>query len=259
MNPSFPGAAFCPIIYGPVQSRRHGRSLGVNLGIPHQKICTWGCIYCQCGMGERREIKPTERTVSAEEIISLIEIALKRDPKIDSITFAGNTEPTAHPGFLEIIQSVLKLRRDLQGQWIINCLTNGSELDRPKVLEACALLDDTWTKLDCGIDDLFQRLNRPLSRIGGIRGHVERIKKLKAISIQTLVWRSDENPQLSNWTNGNRNALLEIYSELKPRKIHLTTIARNPAVPTLKAVPKSELLEFSAQVKGHGLALEVFE
>ncbi len=259
MNSSFPDASFCPLIYGPVLSRRHGRSLGINLGIPNQKVCTWGCIYCQCGMGERREIKPSERNVSAREIVSLIGITLKEDPKIDSITFAGNSEPTAHPDFFEIIQGILSLRKELQGEWIINCLTNGSELDRSQVIEACALLDDIWVKLDCGIDDLFQRFNRPLSRIGGLRGHVGRIKKLKDISIQTLVWRSDESPKLSNWTNENKRALLKLYSDLKPRKIHLTTIARDPAVSKLKAVPKTELLEFADQVKKLGLALEVFE
>ena len=255
----FPDSSFCPTIYGPVQSRRHGRSLGINLGVPYKKVCTWGCLYCQCGMGERRDLDPKERLLGLNDILPLIREAIDHGPGFDSITFAGNSEPTAHPDFLTIVKAVLKLRLDFCGKWIVNCLSNGSELDHKSVLQACSLLDETWVKLDCGQEELFQKLNRPLSRIGSIFQHVDRMKNLEKLSVQTLVWSSPERPKFSNWTKENQEALLKIYGELKPKNIHLTTLARNPAVPHLKPVSKRDLLEFSNRIQQLGLQVEVFE
>lgn len=257
---NFPDALECPIIYGPVQSRRHGKSLGINLGVSDKKICTWGCLYCQCGLGARRDIEVNDREeVSAIEILARICEATKKYADLDSITFAGNSEPSAHPEFLELVKDVLKLRSKLKASWTINCLSNGSELDREKVVQACNLLDETWVKLDCATDTLFLRLNRPIARIGGVDDHVNRFKKLSTLYIQTLVWSSPERPILSNWIPENQTALLRLYADLRPKKIHLTTLSRAPAISYLKSVPKSELLAFSTQIEKLGLAVEIFE
>jgi wyosine [tRNA(Phe)-imidazoG37] synthetase (radical SAM superfamily) len=86
----------CPTIYGPVTSRRHGRSLGINLGNPIYKICTWGCVYCQCGVGERRAFSAGDGLPSVDEVLTDLTEALIRlqadGQKLDSVTFAGNTE-----------------------------------------------------------------------------------------------------------------------------------------------------------------------
>lgn len=257
MNPGF-SQDYCPTIYGPVQSRRHGSSLGINLGIANKKICSWGCIYCQCGMGERRAIRSDEVVPSAKDILELVRDKLNEGVEFDSITFAGNSEPTAHPEFYSIVKELLLLRKQASQSWILNCLSNGSELDKNEVVRACDLLDETWIKLDCALDELFLRHNRPIPKVGGVSNHIGRIERLHRIFIQTLVWRCPSNPQVSNWTEKNQNALLGLYCRLRPEKIHLTTTARAPAIPGILPVQEKELVEFSSKITQLGLRVEVF-
>lgn len=257
----------CPTVYGPVSSRRQGRSLGVNLGLPERKVCTWGCVYCQCGMGERGEIAP-ERRPSAKEVIqsvgeALRESALSKDLRIDSITFAGNSEPAAHPDFLVIVHSLVRLRKEMDASWVINCLSNGSEMGRPDVMSAYELLDEVWIKLDCAENDLFTRLNRPVQKVGTIAQHLQRMSSLKGLlRIQTLFWDSPQESGkengLSNSGESHREALLEAYRKLSPRKIHLTTIARQPAVSSLRPVSEVFLRRFGNRVAAEGFEVECF-
>lgn len=239
-------------------SRRHGKSLGINVGLKDQKVCTWGCVYCQCGMGQRRDIQPGERKESAAQVLALAEAAIERNTDLDSVTFAGNSEPTSHPEFSLIVDGLIKIKKSKNAHWVLNCLSNGSELDRDSVVEACDKLDETWIKLDCGNQNLFERLNRPLERLGTVDQQIGRIKKLKKIYIQTLVWCSPDKPALSNWTLDNRASLIHWYLTLRPEKIHLTTVARSPAVPQLKPVPIEEMRLFANNIRRDGISIEVY-
>lgn len=252
-------ASYCPTVYGPVKSRRHGRSLGINLGVPNRKVCTWGCVYCQCGMGERGEIADAKRPALFEISSEVREYLQESSEPMDSITVAGNSEPGTHPDFLPIVKELLAIRESLGGQWTINCLSNGSELDRTDVVRACRELDEAWIKMDCALDDLFQRLNRPMSRVGKVADHIARITKLgDKIRIQTLLWDCQTDPSLTNATPENLAALLEAYCKIRPRQIHLTTVSRTPALPMLTPVAPAVLESFAKQVQERGLAIEVF-
>ncbi len=257
MTSMFPNSN-CPTVYGPVKSRRHGQSLGINLGLADTKVCTWGCVYCQCGMGERRELQLNERVLDAKSILDLTRHAVSNAGALDSVTIAGNSEPTKHPEFLTIVKGLLNLRKELKAQWILNCLSNGSELNQVNIRQGCDLLDETWIKLDCAIDEMFRRLNRPLARIGSITQHLKKIGSLQHVFIQTLVWTCPSTPEISNWTESNKIALLEAYLKLKPRKIHMTTIARNPALSQIRPVSKQELEDYAAILKREGLNIDVF-
>lgn len=258
MSDSFTSHGYCPTIYGPVESRRHGRSLGINLGSVDQKMCTWGCLYCQCGMGQRREFGSTDVRPSASEVLSLLEAALQSLPQLDSITFAGNTEPTTHPEFDTIVEHVLKLRDQYHPQCIVNALSNGSELESQTIVDACNKLDETWLKIDCALDELFLKLNRPLEKVGSTARHLERVKKLKNIYVQTILWQCDERPELGNLTPENLQALLGAYKEIKPKKIHVTTIARKPAVEKLSPISEIVLADFVKTLQDNGFSAEYF-
>lgn len=257
MTSAFPRTN-CPAVYGPVKSRRHGCSLGINLGLPSTKVCTWGCVYCQCGMGQRRELESGDQAVGKDDILDQVRRTLLTCGPLDSVTIAGNSEPTKHPEFLAIVNGLLELRKELSATWTLNCLSNGSELDQADVRRACDLLDETWIKLDCATDEMFRRLNRPLLRIGGVVRHIERIAALRRVFIQTLVWDCPDAPPLSNWNERNRRSLREVFQKLKPRKIHLTTVARYPAVSQIRAVQKPELEEYAGLLKQDGLNVETF-
>ena len=91
-------------IFGPVKSRRLGISLGINLMPNDGKICSFDCIYCECGFNKDHRTKSPFPTL--QEVASKLEdklIAMKADNQMpDVLTFAGNGEPTANPQFAEI-------------------------------------------------------------------------------------------------------------------------------------------------------------
>jgi len=209
-------------------------------------------------MGERREIQLDEHVVDSKNVLDLVRSTLRTSGPLDSVTIAGNSEPTRHPEFLTIVKEMLDLRKELKAKWTLNCLSNGSELDQPDVRSGCNLLDETWIKLDCTIDEMFRRLNRPLLRIGNVAQHIERIGSLQRVFIQTLVWTCPTVPGISNWTENNRKGLLEAFQKLRPQMIHVTTVARRPAVPQIEPVSRQELEGYSALLKREGLNAEVF-
>ena len=248
----------CPTVYGPKKSRRQGLSLGINLGDPDMKCCTWSCVYCQCGFG--RKADGSGRYPSRNDIVRVLVHELNRHAKLDSVTIAGNSEPGTYPEFLELVKDVIAVRKKMSGNWIFNCLTNGSELDNERVRQACELLDEAWVKIDCATDQLLLKVNRPLARIGGIKGHLDRVKKLQSIRIQTLLWRdTDQTRRLGNDTEDNFVALLDAFKFLQPKQIHLTTIQREPATKGLEPLCLAELNKFADRVRLSGLEIAVYE
>src|SRR4030042_2326597 len=103
---------FDRIVFGPVVSRRLGNSLGINLLPVNKKICNFNCIYCECGLtlhGSKSSGMPTREEVR-QELEKWLKYNHKSGLPIDSKTFAGNAEPTAHPEFAEIIDDTVRLR-----------------------------------------------------------------------------------------------------------------------------------------------------
>ena len=99
-------------IFGPVHSRRLGLSLGINLLPPDGKVCTFNCIYCECGLNE--DHRPQQPMPTREAVAAALEQKLKdmaADGRLPNVlTFAGNGEPTCHPHFAEIIDDTVRMR-----------------------------------------------------------------------------------------------------------------------------------------------------
>lgn len=259
MNRSISLSGNCTTIYGPVRSRRHGLSLGINLGDADTKICTWGCVYCQCGHGTRAE-RPgeSENLPEPQAVLARLRDAIAKNPNLDSVTIAGNSEPTTHPQFPDIVHDVLSLREHEGGKWVFNCLSNGSELECDRVRRACEALDEIWIKLDCGEPRLFQKLNRPIGKVGDVDAHLSRLARLKNLRIQTLLWLSPDRPELSNFTATNLDALLKCYTEVHPTAVHVTSIQRATAFEGLMPVPARELEEFAARARANSIHCRAF-
>ena len=139
--------------FGPVPSRRLGRSLGVDL-VPF-KTCTYDCIYCQLG---RTTCKTNERKLYAPvpEILAEVESRLKAETPPDYITLSGSGEPTLHTDIGGIIAGIRKITRIP-----IAVLTNGSLLADKAVREDLMEADVVIPSLDAGDNAMFQRVNRP--------------------------------------------------------------------------------------------------
>jgi len=131
-----PGTLFDEIVFGPIKSRRFGVSLGINLMPQEGKLCTFNCIYCECGLTDERK-KDKLKLFSASEInVSLrsrFEALKAGGLHPDNITFAGNGEPTLHPEFGTLIDNIILLRDEFFPKALITVLANATRSDRAHV------------------------------------------------------------------------------------------------------------------------------
>ena len=148
------------IVYGPIRSRRLGVSLGMNLMPTTAKLCTFDCVYCECGWNQpvSHPAIPTRQEVREALASRLVALSLN---SLDVITFSGNGEPTLHPDFLGIIQDTCALRDQYCPKAKISVLSNSTQLGRPDVVEALRLCDNRILKLDSAIDATMRLIDKP--------------------------------------------------------------------------------------------------
>ena len=153
---------FDSIVYGPIRSRRLGVSLGVNLMPTTAKLCTFDCVYCECGWNQpvSHPQLPTREQVRAALEYQLLTL----DVQPDVITFSGNGEPTLHPDFLGIIQDTCALRDQYCPNAKVSVLSNSTQLGRKDVVEALLLCDNRILKLDSAIDTTMQLIDKPVNQ-----------------------------------------------------------------------------------------------
>ena len=164
------GFLFNEIIFGPVKSRRLGISLGINLLPTHQKICNYNCIYCECGWNTHsiEGSKLPSRTEVRNGLSDRLSQMKTSAKKLDSITFAGNGEPSLHPEFTGIVDDVIELRNKYYPSAKTTVLSNAGLLNNASIFAALKKLDNTILKLDTGTDKMYHLINR--GEIG--RAHV---------------------------------------------------------------------------------------
>ena len=173
------------IIYGPVQSRRLGLSLGINLLPLREKKCTFDCVYCQYGW-TLRPPSESDGFPAVDEVLAAVEQALRDGRGSPAfLTFSGNGEPATHPQFLPIVEGVRALRDRLLPAAKLAILSNSTCLNRPQVGSALALLDRRIMKLDAGTEEVFQRYCRPTVPIG-LDVIVAALTSLGDVTLQTL-------------------------------------------------------------------------
>ena len=156
---------FSSIIYGPIKSRRLGISLGVNLMPTDAKLCTFDCVYCECGWNQpvSHPQLPTREQVREQMENQLRTMQLANDPMPNVITFSGNGEPTLHPDFLGIIQDTCKLRNAYCPKAKVSVLSNSTQLMREDVMQALLLCDNRILKLDSAIDTTMRLIDKPVN------------------------------------------------------------------------------------------------
>lgn len=243
-------------IYGPVNSRRHGHSLGINLGSV-QKKCSWNCLYCQYGFSAP-VTREQSQFPSVDEIYFQVIEKLRADPKIASLTFAGNSEPGLYPDLFLLLRKIKNFQISARAKWKTVVLSNGSELHRDEVVRAFDLADETWIKLDCGIEDDFHALNLPGPAAQGLGAHLSRMHKLKKLNIQTMLWACPSRPELSNSKREQLDALLNCYEILTPANIQLYSVSRKPAHRGLEPLSGDALRQFAYQISEKGIPCEYF-
>jgi wyosine [tRNA(Phe)-imidazoG37] synthetase (radical SAM superfamily) len=233
------------IVYGPILSRRLGRSLGINLLPLNRKVCSFDCIYCQYGsenVTESRERGVPFPTVS--EVLTCVESALRKPRTIDYLTFSGNGEPTLHPEFPDIVKGVLSLRNDLRPQAKLAILSNSSQVNDPEILSALQLLDVPMMKLDAGDEKTFEAINRQAKTVE-FAELVNGLKRIKNLVIQSLLI----DGVISNTSGDAFDAWVETLVDLQPCEIHIYSIDRPTPVSGILAVNADRLEKIACELQ----------
>ena len=229
-------------IFGPIHSRRLGVSLGINLLPADGKVCTFDCIYCECGFNAQR--RPTLPMPTRDEVSQALEARLqlmqKEGPTPDVLTFAGNGEPTAHPHFPEIIKDTLALRDKYFPQAKVSVLCNSTRVTIPAIREALMQVDNAIMKLDTIDADYIRTLDRPTGHYD-VSEVIESLKLMQGrLIIQTmfLKGRSTQGVDVNNTTDHYVLPWIEAVKDIAPRKVMIYTIDREtPDENLLKATP----------------------
>jgi wyosine [tRNA(Phe)-imidazoG37] synthetase (radical SAM superfamily) len=244
-------------VFGPVISRRLGRSLGINLLPNNRKICNFNCIYCECGPTYSSRITDFEipsRKEVRERLESKLKEIKKNGPLIDTITFAGNGEPTLHPDFPVIIDDTTSLRSMYLPQINIAVLSNATLIGNDKIFEALNKVDLNILKLDSGFKQTNKTINCPLS-LFDLDKTIGYLKKFKGnLIIQTLFFRGTYNgKEIDNTTEKEVSRWLEAINEIRPESVMIYTIARDTPNKGLHKIPLDELTEISEKAEKLGI------
>lgn len=232
-------------VFGPVHSRRLGVSLGINLMPADGKVCTFDCIYCECGYNA--DHRPKQRRPNRVEVSAALEAKLKemqaegRLP--DVLTFAGNGEPTAHPHFAEIIADTISLRDRYCPAAKVSVLSNATMAGRPEVHAALERVDNNILKLDTVDADYISKVNRPTCGTGyDVAEVVETIRSFGGQAIvQTMFMRGTmDGDSVDNTGEEYVAPWLDAIKYIAPRQVMIYTIDREtPDHDLLKASPET--------------------
>jgi wyosine [tRNA(Phe)-imidazoG37] synthetase (radical SAM superfamily) len=219
------------LVYGPVLSRRLGRSLGVDL-VPW-KTCTYDCVYCQLGRTTRRTIR-RGRHGDVAAVRAEVDRALTVGPAPDVIALAGSGEPTLH---LELGTIVRALQRDTRIP--VAVLTNASLLWIPEVLDEVAAADIILPSLDAYDAPSFRAINRPVAGLG----FEQLMGGLRALShrCRERVWLEVFLVDGLNTGEAALARLAELVSSLAPARVQLNTAVRPGAEPGVRAASRQQM------------------
>lgn len=244
---------FDSIVYGPIHSRRLGVSLGMNLMPTTAKLCTFDCVYCECGWNQpvSHPVLPTR-----EQIRTALDAKLSTlDIPLDVITFSGNGEPTLHPDFLGIIEDTCALRDQYYPNAKISVLSNSTQLGRPDVIEALRLSDNRILKLDSAIDATMRLIDQPVNP----KLTVEQIEQWLSLfngdfTLQTCFLRGEYHEQIiDNTTPEELSAWYAAVERLHPKQVMIYVIDRATPLQTLSKIPAHEMDIIAAPLREKGI------
>ena len=243
-------------IFGPIHSRRLGISLGINLLPGDGKICSFDCIYCECGFNATHRSHtplPTREEVT-EALEKQLQTMQTEGTSPDVLTFAGNGEPTLHPHFSEIIDDTITLRNKYFPKAKVSVLSNSTMITKQKVFDALKKVDNNILKLDTVDIDYINSVDRPnatfnLDRI------VEKMKEFNGdIVIQTMFMKGIVNGKdLDN--TGDKYVLpwLDCVISIAPREVMIYTIDRETPQSGLLKATHEELDRIVALIEKAGI------
>lgn len=253
---------FDDIVFGPVKSRRLGISLGINLLPTTHKLCNFNCIYCECGLNTPPPAGATKRLPTSTELKEALENRLidmyNANEPLDSITYAGNGEPTLHPEFAQIVDDSIELRNKYYPSAVISVLSNATLVGNDQIRTALDKVDRNILKIDSAFEETIRVLNCPngeyqLERI------IQDLGKFKhAPIIQTMFIRGEyKGTAFDNTTDTEVEAWLEVLKRIHPSEVMIYSIARDTPIDSLEQIGMEELQRIGKRVNNLGIKVQV--
>ena len=267
---------FNNIIYGPIHSRRLGTSLGMEIMPLEHKLCTFNCVYCECGWNEpvSHPVLPTREEIKAaleEKLISLYSVSpqdglsgeaglseerseVNLASGLDVITFSGNGEPTLHPDFLGIIEDTCALRDRYCPSAKVSVLSNSTQLGRPDVIRALRLCDNRILKLDAATDEMMRRIDLPVNEQLSVATIIGWLQQFNGdFTLQTCFLRGEHDGRvIDNTAPEELQAWYQAVELLHPRQIMIYVIDRKTPEQRLEKIPRAEMERIAAPLIAKG-------
>ena len=232
-------------LYGPVNSRRYGKSLGINLMPCRYKLCSFNCVYCHFGWTDKRRLDVSECAADLpgfDDVVREVEQAAKSSLDFGLFTFSGNGEPTLYPRFAELVDAVRAIRDRYRPAAKIALLSNSTGLGNEDIRRSIPRIDLPILKLDAGTEKGFRAINRPAPEIefGAIVKHLRSVERLY---IQTVF--VDGYP--SNTSPDDLAAYFDKITQIKPKEVHIYSIDRPVPETRLQLVLPERLRAIAAE------------
>jgi wyosine [tRNA(Phe)-imidazoG37] synthetase (radical SAM superfamily) len=244
------------IVYGPVNSRRLGRSLGLNVLPADRKICSFDCLYCQYGYTRISPdvIRDPGIFPGREVIRETVRDTLKKiNPKPAYLTFSGNGEATLHPEFPDLVDDLIRIRDKYSAASKTAILSNSTMIGEYKIREAVNRLDMKIMKLDAGTDEMLQIYNRPIFGIS-VTKIVENLKNIPAVIIQSLFTEGDSG----NTGAEHVKSWLERINEIQPEKVQIYTLDRGYPSRSIAPASKKVLMKIKSSLDALNIPCTVY-
>jgi wyosine [tRNA(Phe)-imidazoG37] synthetase (radical SAM superfamily) len=253
---------FDKIIFGPVKSRRFGTSLGINLLPANKKVCSFNCIYCECGWslcGYDDTSGFPSRQDLATKLSDVLRAMHHRGQLPDNITFAGNGEPTLHPEFKQILEDTIEIRNQFAPSAKVTVLSNSTTCHKPDVFQGLMLADNRVMKLDAGTNPMYRLINKGPQMLT-LEGIVENLLRFEGhLTIQTLFLKGViDGVEVDNTTQEEIRHWLVHLAKIQPERLMIYPIARETPAEGIEVIPKKTLQLIAKQVEGLGIITEVF-
>lgn len=247
-------------VFGPIKSRRLGISLGINLLPEGGKVCTFDCIYCECGFNkDRRTHNPLPTPEKVETTLRNKLQEMKQEGVVpDVLTFAGNGEPTVHPQFPEIAARVKAIRDELCPSAKMSILSNSTQIHRPEVRNALMLFDNNILKLDSLDPEYVRLVDRPTGNYDTeqLLSDME-LMQGKCI-IQTMFMKGTfEGKSVDNTGKEDVDRYLQALQRIKPSMVMIYTIDRETPASTLQKAEPDTLDTIAARIRELGMEVSV--
>jgi wyosine [tRNA(Phe)-imidazoG37] synthetase (radical SAM superfamily) len=248
------------IVYGPIASRRLGRSLGVNLLPAGMKVCNMNCAYCQYGWtrGAIRYRGQGSGWPKVDDVASALQARLERAAEagefIDRITVAGHGEPTLHPEFEEVARRLCEVRDRIAPDVPLAILSNSTTAAWEDVRGGLLRFDERYMKLDAGDPITYGRINGLGSSILHV---IEALAALPSMVIQSI-FVTDETGEIDNSNDGAVAEWIGALERVHASGVHIYTLDRAPALGSLHKVPRRRLREIAERVRTRRIPVQVF-